>query len=124
MKNEVKELKIEVNGKTFTGTVEYQSVESAEDILNLCQDEKKLATLIANINYATDLKARAVVRQRLMTTAAGPDKQVAKMIAELIKTYAAFGKKITEEEAKTKVTEQLKSLGLDLPSEANSDIPM
>lgn len=89
------------------------SFETAEDVLGaLSGAPDKVKELIANLNYGTDLKVRAAIRQEILNEFAGPDRAIDKLAKDLVKLYASMGQTITLEDATVKA----KSLSPAVPA--------
>ena len=76
---------------------------SVDDLLILLQDEKKAKDVIANWWYGQDLKAKAEVRNAILSEAAGPEKAFEKAVKDFMKLREANGKPISEEKARAVV---------------------
>lgn len=103
------EVTLKVGENEFKGPVSYHEVENLDDIMSLLQEEKSLKKTISNINYATNLRARAIVRQTLLNTAAGPAKAIEKMVKQYMDARMAVGKPVTLEKAQEWAKKQLES---------------
>ena len=72
--------------------VSYSIPENADDVLGLLQNKDSLDEVLANIKYASSLKARNKVRAAILDSEAGPDKAIDKAIADANKARIASGK--------------------------------
>lgn len=86
-----------------TGKYTKKVYESVDDILAELQNEATAKEVLANVNYAVDLKLRAAVRLQIISSNEGPDKAIEKTAKDLVKMFTAMGKTITLEAAIARV---------------------
>ena len=93
-------VEVKIGDKMLSAPVSYSVPETAEDILQLMSTEPGLKDVITNISYASNLRARAKVRQTLLSQEGGPEKAFEAMVKQIVKQRAAVGKPIDEAKAK------------------------
>ena len=71
-----------------------------DDLLQLLSDEKTQKEVIANWYYGQDLKAKAEVRNAILTEVAGPEKAFEKAVKDFMKLREANGKPVSEDRAR------------------------
>lgn len=103
MRQETVSVDVTVNGKTFSRPFTKSVYETADDVLNALQDPKSMSTVIDFLNYATDLKGRAPIRQAILNTDAANEMAMEKSVKEFIKLRASVGKPVTEDQARKMV---------------------
>lgn len=93
---------VTVGDKEFSKT--YQQIEKSsvttDDVLKLLADEKTAKQVISDWHYGQDLRAKAEVRNSILTEVAGPEKAFEKAVKDFMKLREANGKPVTEEQAK------------------------
>lgn len=100
MKSEQTTVTVGIGEKEFSKVYTKVIYENAEDILALLSDEKTAAKAIADLNYGSDLKAKANVRNSILSEQAGPDKAFEKSVKDFMKLREAVGKPVSEEKAR------------------------
>ena len=89
---------VSVGDKEFSRTYSQvvRSSVTVEDIRKQLDDEKTAKSVINDWHYGQDLRAKAEVRNAILTEVAGPEKTIEKLAKDLFKARAANGKPITE----------------------------
>jgi len=110
MRTETGTVEVTVGNQKFTGPLTKQVFETTDDVLQFLQKPETAKEVIDHINYSIDLGERAKVRAQVL---ARPEvanfATLEKQVKDLMKTRAANGKPITEEQAR-KMLELLNSM--------------
>ncbi len=88
--------KLEPIEKAYTKTI----FETVDDVLSALQNADSAKDTISLLNYAKDLKLRAIVRATILTENEGPGKAIDRLVKDILKMRAAVGKPVTEEVAR------------------------
>ena len=80
---------------------------TVDDMLKLLSDEKSAKELINNWHYGADLKAKAEVRNGILSEQAGPEKSYEKAVKSFMAMRLANGKPVSEEKARAFVKMQM-----------------
>ena len=89
---------VSVGDKEFSRTYSQvvRSSVTVEDIRKQLSDEKTAKSVINDWHYGQDLRAKAEVRQAILTEVAGPEKTIENLAKDLFKARAANGKPMSE----------------------------
>ncbi len=92
---------VSVGDKEFSRTYKQivRTSVTVDDILKQQSDEKTAKSVINDWHYGQDLRAKAEVRNAILTEVAGPEKAIEKLAKDLFKARLANGKPITEEQS-------------------------
>lgn len=92
--------------KKVTAPVTYNEYETAEDVLAALSSAEGVSQILRDLNYSSNMQARAEVRAEIKAKFEGPGKAVAKVIRNFVDAMAAMGVKLSESDA----LEQMKSM--------------
>lgn len=91
------EVSVKIGEKEVQKAGTVSVVETSADVLALLQSDE--AGVLKNINYAMDLKARAAIRNAIMSENVDPNKATDKAFADFNKARVANGKTELTKEA-------------------------
>lgn len=93
---------VSVGEKEFSKTYQQivRSSVTVDDLLGLLQDEKQAKQVISDWHYGQDLRAKAAVRNAILSENAGPEKAFEKSVKDFMKLRESLGKPISEDKAR------------------------